>query len=166
MRINRALWIMVLTGASSALSAEAQQRANRAATASQVSGAPAPPPASRAAATNLRPLADRALSTRSEPQAKASRSLAERFRVERQKTPFVKQTRLPLVQLWDGRIEIACVHQRLRDVHSHSAVVAADQAALLRPDRIPYLQPESRASYGGGIWLTFGRPRGTVRKAA
>jgi hypothetical protein len=54
----------------------------------------------------------------------------------------------------------------MRDVHSGSAVPQPDQARVLRPERIPYLQPESRTCYGGGIWLTFGQPRGAVRKAA
>jgi hypothetical protein len=158
---------MVLTSAGSALTAEAQQRANRMVTASQVGVAPAPAPTSRAGNSGAGSLAERALVAGGELRCKSRGNLlADRFRVERQKTPFVAQTRVPVAHLWAGRIEIGYVQQRMREVHSGSAVPQPEQAMVLRPDRIPYLQPESRTSYGGGIWLTFGRPRGTVRKAA
>ena len=167
MRINRALWIVVLTSAGSASSVDAQSRVNRISSAPQVSNAPVAARTARPAATNANMPAERALVAGYDAHQKSKPYLSRApFRIQRERTPFLAQTRLPLVHLWDGRIELAVMRQSMRDVHSYSALPQADQPSVLRTDRIPYLQPASRSSYGAGIWLTFGRPRGAERKAS
>jgi hypothetical protein len=78
------------------------------------------------------------------------------LRIERERSAFLVQTRVPLVRFWNGRVEVACVHQRLRSVHTHSAVAVADGPALMSRGNAGQIPARSRSSIGGGIWLRWG----------
>lgn len=82
--------------------------------------------------------------------------------VEKQRTAFLSQVRVPVASFWNGRVQFAGVHQRVREVTSHSAVAVADPAASLGRARFGVLTPHRRATIGGGIWLQIGRPREAV----
>lgn len=90
--------------------------------------------------------------------ASATRSLGP-IKLEAQRNAFVSRVRLPLVSLWNGRVQVAAMHQRLRNVNEHSAVLVPDAASSLRVAQPGVLTTRSRNSYGGGIWFHLGRRR-------
>lgn len=78
---------------------------------------------------------------------------------ERQRTAFVQQFRVPVAHFWNGRVEVACLHQRLRQINTHAAVVVPDAASSSRLTGLGVIPPHRRTSFGGGIWLRLDRPR-------
>jgi hypothetical protein len=81
--------------------------------------------------------------------------LADRFIEE--KRPFATETRLPLLGLWNGRVELSCVHQRhnFRALHPAYLHSTRYQASTLYHVGAPLLR--SRTNYGLTLSLHFGR---------
>lgn len=79
---------------------------------------------------------------------------AEGLRVHRlvplytwERTPFSRQVRVPVADLWDGRLQLACFHQRTRNAHLNAAIPT-----------------HSRAAYGVGVWFRIDRG-GAIERA-
>jgi len=79
--------------------------------------------------------------------------------MEKQRTAFLNQIRLPLASFWNGRVQVVCLHQRVRPVHTHTAVVVPDAASSLRVQSAGTIPGRNAASWSGGIWLQIRGPR-------
>ena len=79
--------------------------------------------------------------------------------VERQRTAFVSQVRVPLHSFLGGRVQMACLHQRMRTLSVHSAVAVSDAASAYRSRGNGLVQARSQNTWGGGVWFQFGGPR-------
>jgi hypothetical protein len=91
-------------------------------------------------------------------------------RVTEQKGPFLTETRLPLVGVWNDRLELSCVHQRQNFRFMHPAYLHSTryQAPLVNWGA-PV--PRSRENYGVTLSFHFGRrssapARATISGAA
>lgn len=91
-----------------------------------------------------------------EMNASLKRSLGP-VKYEVHRNAFLSQTRVPLATFWGGRVQFACVHQRVRGLHVHSGVVLPDAASSLRVAQPGLIPARSSNSYGGGLWLQLGR---------
>ena len=76
-----------------------------------------------------------------------------------EKTPFNTQVRVPLADFWDGRIQVACFHQRTRGAEFYSAVPRSEMASIALPSNVVTPAQRSYESYGGGVWFRLGRNR-------
>ena len=78
-------------------------------------------------------------------------------RIERERTPFSTQTRLPFAKLWDGRFQLACVHQRYSARAFHSADIHSTRYQMSGLEAPGLARPRSRENYGVTLSFHFGK---------
>ena len=81
-------------------------------------------------------------------------------RIERQRTPFSAEARLPLAGLWGGRLQLACVHQRYRALNS--AQPPSTRYQMFGLEAPGTALSRSRANFGVTLSFHFGR-RGVTK---
>lgn len=84
-------------------------------------------------------------------------------RVEREKTPFSAQTRLPVADFWGGRVQLACVRQRYNYRAMHAANQQSTRYQMSGLEAPGLARGRSRTNYGVTLSFHFGRR--TVGKA-
>lgn len=84
----------------------------------------------------------------------------------RERTAFTTQSRVPVAEFWDGRVQLACFHQRTRGANFYSAVPRSDMPSVALPANAMTPGPRGHESYGGGVWLRLGRSRTAPTAAA
>jgi hypothetical protein len=78
-------------------------------------------------------------------------------RVIEAKGPFLTETRLPLVGVWNGRLQLSCVHQRHNFRALHPAYLHSTRYQASTLYHVGALLPRSRTNYGLTLSLHFGR---------
>lgn len=117
------------------------------------------------AATEFLPRAGKIFSAEIPPPARAA-APRHRFEVPAALTPlrvtaerssFLTEARIPIAQLWSGRLRFSGVQQRFHAANLYSAVNPAFLAAVAPAPGAESVAGRARVNYGVGLQLRFGR---------
>jgi hypothetical protein len=100
------------------------------------------PPSARAAAPRQRLEAPAALAP---------------LRVTAERSSFLTEARIPIAQMWSGRLRFSGVQQRFHAANLYSAVNPSHWAQIAQAPGVERIVGRARVNYGVGLQLRFGR---------
>ena len=77
--------------------------------------------------------------------------------VTAQHTPFLSEARIPLTQVWSGRLRLSAVQQRFHTANMYSVLSPAYAGEVGTAPGVQSIVGGSRVNYGLGVQLRFGR---------
>lgn len=79
------------------------------------------------------------------------------LRVTAERSSFLTEARIPIAQMWSGRLRLSGVQQRFHAANLYSAVNPAHWAELAATPGVESIAGRARVNYGVGVQVRFGR---------
>jgi hypothetical protein len=90
------------------------------------------------------------------PRLDAPAALAP-LRVTAERSRFLTEARIPIAQMWSGRLQFSGVQQRFHDANLYSALNPAFWAEVAAAPGVERIGGRARVNYGVGVQVRFGR---------
>lgn len=79
------------------------------------------------------------------------------LRMTTERNSFLTEARIPLAQLWSGRLHFSAVQQRFHQANLYSAVNPAHWTEIAPAPGVESIAGRARVNYGVGLQIRFGR---------